>query len=217
VRVFLTATLAAAVLAGCGSAPRPNEPPQRVGTIAGFTRYSVPSAGFSLAVPKSWRAMTADQAFGPRRKALDQLINENTDIAQFRDIFERPDTPIKLVAVHPEADTGRATSLNVLVMKAPGDGSFEDFIHASEGDLDQIKRETRGFKRVVVSLPAGKAQRISYLASYRYSGRLLLVETVQYGLVADGRSFILTYATPNGLAHEHAGDFQRSARSFRSL
>jgi hypothetical protein len=215
--MFLTATLVAAVLAGCGSAPRANEPPQRVGTIAGFTRYSVPSAGFSLAVPKSWRAMTADQAFGPRRKALDRLIDENPELAQFRDLFQRPDSPIKLVAVHPEPNTARATSVNVLVMKAPGNGSFEDFIHASEGDLDQIKRQTRGFERTVVSLPAGKAQRISYLASYRFSGQVLLVETVQYGLVARGRSFILTYATPEGLADEHADDFERSARSFRSL
>jgi hypothetical protein len=48
------------------------------------------------------------------------------------------------------------------------------------------------------------------------SGQVRSFALLQYGLVANGRSYILTYTTLRELADDYEDDFERSARSFRS-
>jgi len=190
-----------------------NERPQERGTAAGLTTYAVPSAGFTIAVPESWHSFTADEVFGDS-EALDRLTRENPGLAQFRDAFADPRSPIKLIAADPHVRGGFATNVNVIAQKAPDGYSFEDFARASEAEIESIAGEAGDLKREIVELPAGRAQRLAYNTQFTMNGRVRSFALLQYGLVANGRSYILTYTTLRELADEYESDFERSARSF---
>jgi hypothetical protein len=190
-----------------------NERPEARGTVAGFTTYEVSSANFSIAVPQSWRTFTAEEAFGDS-EALDQLERENPEFAQYRDALSNPRSPMKLVAVDPNVRGGFATNVNVIAQKVSGDFSFEDFARQSEAEIRQLADMSTGMQSKVVELPAGRAQRLSYQASFTLNGRERSISTLQYGLVADGWMYVITYTTLPELADEYRNDFERSVSLF---
>jgi hypothetical protein len=190
-----------------------NERPEARGTVAGFTTYEVSSANFSIAVPQSWRTFTAEETFGDS-DALDQLERENPEFAQYRDALSNPRSPMKLVAVDPNVRGGFATNANVIAQKVPGDFSFEDFARQSEAEIRELADMSTGMQSKVVELPAGRAQRLSYQASFTLNGRERSISTLQYGLVADGWMYVITYTTLPELADEYRNDFERSVSLF---
>jgi hypothetical protein len=190
-----------------------NERPEARGTVAGFTTYEVSSANFSIAVPQSWRTFTAEEAFGDS-EALDQLERENPEFAQYRDALSNPRSPMKLVAVDPNVRGGFTTNVNVIAQKVSGDFSFEDFARQSEAEIRELADMSTGMQSKVVELPAGRAQRLSYQASFTLNGRERSISTLQYGLVADGWMYVITYTTLPELADEYRNDFERSVSLF---
>jgi hypothetical protein len=211
----VVAALAVALVFASGrfSGEPENQRPQERGTAAGFTTYEVPSAGFTIAVPASWHAFTADEVFGDS-EALDRITRENPDLAQFRDALADPRSPIKLIAADPDVRSGFATNVNVIAQDAPDGYSFEDFARASEAEIQSIAGQAGDLKREIVELPAGRAQRLAYHTEYTMDGQARSFALLQYGFVANGRSYILTYTTVRELAGEYEDDFERSARSF---
>ena len=190
-----------------------NERPEARGTVAGFTTYEVSSANFSIAVPQSWRTFTAEEAFGDG-EALDQLERENPEFAQYRDALSNPRSPMKLVAVDPNVRGGFATNVNVIAQKVSDDFSFEDFARQSEAEIRQLTGMSTGMQTEVVELPAGRAQRLSYQASFTVNGQERSISTLQYGLVADGWMYVITYTTLPERADEYRNDFERSVSLF---
>ena len=191
----------------------PNEHPEARGTVAGFTTYAVPSAEFSMAVPQAWRTFTAEEAFSDTA-ALDQLTRENPEFAQFRDALSDPRSPMKLIAIDPNVRGGFATNANVIAQDVPDDFSFEDFARESEAELRALEGMTTGLQSTIVDLPAGKAQRLTYEGHFTFSGQERSIATLQYGLVADGWTYVITFTTLPELADEYENDFERSIGSF---
>ena len=190
-----------------------NEPPQNRGTVAGFTTYAVPSAHFSIAVPRSWRSFTAEEAFADST-ALDQLTRENPEFAQFRDALSDQRSPMKLIAIDPNVRGGFATNANVIAQDVPDDFSFEDFARESEAELQALEGMTTGLRSETVDLPAGKAQRLTYTGHFTFSGQERSIATLQYGLVAGGWTYVITFTTLPALADGYENDFERSIGSF---
>jgi hypothetical protein len=211
----ILSALAAAVWFGSWQNSRggANEQPKERGTVAGFTTYEVSSANFSIAVPQSWRTFTAEEAFGDS-EALDQLERENPEFAQYRDALSDPRSPMKLVAVDPNVRGGFATNVNVIAQKVSDDFSFEDFAQQSEAEIRQLAGMSTGMQTKVVELPAGRAQRLSYQATFTLNGQERSISTLQYGLVADGWLYVITYTTLPQHADEYRNDFERSVSLF---
>jgi hypothetical protein len=215
--LVVLAALAVAVAIGTGRIVRgpENERPQERETIAGFTTYAVPTAGFSIAVPKSWESFTADEVFGDG-EGLDQMARENPEYAPYLEGLADPRSPMKLIAVDPDVRGAFATNVNVIAQDVADDYSFEDFVRESEAEIQSLTRGTRDFKRDVVQLPAGPAQRLRFEGQFTQNGEARSITTLQYGIVANGWAYVLTYTTLPEFAAEYEADFVRSAMSFRA-
>jgi hypothetical protein len=190
-----------------------NERPEARGTVAGFTSYAVPSAEFSIAVPQSWRTFTAEEIFGDS-DAVDRLMRENPEFQQFRDAFTDPRSPMKLIAVDPKVRGQFATNVNVIAQEVSDDFSFEDFVRESAAEIRTIAGMASDLQTKVVDLPAGRAQRLSYEGHFTLNGQERAIATLQYGLVGNGWTYVITYTTLPEYADEYRNDFERSAQSF---
>jgi hypothetical protein len=209
---FALVSVAALALAGaaCGG-EQANERPEARGTAAGFTTYAVPSAGFSVAVPDCWRVLTAADVFGEDGAAFDELARENPDLNRYRDVLTVPNSPVKLIGL--DCDTG--TNVNVIASDVPTDLSFEAFVARSAADIADIEEKAARFTKEVMTLPAGKALRLSYTG--QIGGNTQPKTTLQYGLLANGKAYFLTYTTGAELAADYEQAFEQSARSLRFL
>jgi hypothetical protein len=190
-----------------------NERPEARGTVAGFTTYAVPSAEFSIAVPQSWRTFTAEEVFG-NSEAVDELMRENPQFRQFRDAFTDPRSPMKLIAVDPNVRGQFATNVNVIAQEVSDELSFEDFARESAAEIRTIEGMAGNLASKVVDLPAGRAQRLSYESRFTMNGQERAISTLQYGLVGDGWTYVITYTALPEYADEYRNDFERSAQSF---
>jgi hypothetical protein len=202
--LVVLAALAVAVAIGTGRIVRGPEK---------FTTYAVPSADFSIAAPESWETFTADEVFG-EGGGLEQMARENPEYAPYLDALADSRSPMKLIAVDPDVRGAFATNLNVIAQDVADDYSFEDFVRESEREIQSIAGNARGFKRAVVQLPAGSAQRIQFHGQFTQNGQVRSVATLQYGLVASGWAYVLTYTTLPEFEAEYEADFVRSAMSF---
>jgi hypothetical protein len=189
-----------------------NERPQARETVAGFTTYAVPSAGFTIAVPETWRTFTADEVFEDRAE-LEEFARQNPDLGPFAEVLGDRRSPMKLIAADPNLSDGLATNMNVVVQNLPEGVSFEALVRNTETEIRSIGL-TRDVESETVRLPAGSAQRLSYKARFVYGGTPHLASVLQYALVANGRGYVLTYTTLPELEGDYRDDFERSARSF---
>jgi hypothetical protein len=213
--LVVLAAVAVAVAIGTGRIMRgpENERPQKRETVAGFTTYAVPSAEFSIAVPESWQTFTAGEVFG-EGEDLEQMGRENPEFAPYFDGLADPRSPMKLIAVDPRVRGAFATNLNVIAQDVADDFSFDDFVRESEAEIQSLSRNEPEFKRDVVQLPAASAQRLRFHGQFRQNGQVRSVATLQYGVVANGWAYVLTYTTLPEFAAEYEADFVRSAMSF---
>jgi hypothetical protein len=67
----------------------------------------------------------------------------------------------------------------------------------------------------MVTLPAGRAVRLTYKARFNVGGKRLDTSITQYALMKNGAAIILTYTTLPKLAKTYRATFERSARSLR--
>jgi hypothetical protein len=209
IRLAVICATLALIATACGGEPA-NQRPLAQETAAGFTTYAVPSAGFRVAVPRCWRVLSAADVFGDDGAGFDELARGEPDFARYRDILTAPNSPVKLIGV----DCDTPTNLNIIASDV-GDLSFEAFVAQSAVDIAEIERNAAQFERTVMKLPAGKALRLSYASPAR--GNTQAKATLQYGLLANGKAYFLTYTTGAELAAEYEHTFERSVRSLRFL
>lgn len=194
------------VLAGCGGSDSADDP-QKVGETPELTQYEVPSAGFSVGVPPSWEALSADEH--PTQEEIAELLGDNPALQPYLDAMAGENSLIKFMAVDPDAEADLSTNLNVVVESPPAGFTREQYFDASRAQLDQLAPDSEvGAERV--SLPAGDALRVSY--EHNQFGSPLAV--VHYVLFEGGQGYTMTFTTLPDELSSRADEFERSARSF---
>jgi hypothetical protein len=199
------------ILAACGGGDdRSNSPSKRdVGTL---TVYELSDASFSLGVPKSWTAITREEL--RETGAVERFSEDNPAVAPLLDGILRSGSPMKFMAIDPAVRQGFVTNVNVVVHDVPDDMELSDLARSSVADLRTLG-VVQGLRTGMVSLPAGEAVKITYRMQLRYGSTTRSVATLQYALIADGKSYVVTYSTLPDLEQQYASAFAASAQSFR--
>jgi len=209
-----TFVLTALLLAGCGGSDSTGEWETR-STSPGRTTYDVASAGFSIAVPESWRAISADDLAASDE--WEAVIKDTPALGPYAEILQGPDSVVRFIAVDPNVRDEFATNLNVIVEELSADVTLDDYEQEFIAQLESLPSLLGGIEHRRVNLPGGRAVRTSYMLKLVTSGRTRTVSTLQYAFVGEGAAYTLTYATLPSVAGAYQDTFAQSARSFRLL
>jgi hypothetical protein len=199
-------------LAGCGGGDDGPDSPYSKRDAGALTVYELSEPSFSLGVPKSWTAVTREELH--QTGAIERFSKDNPAVAPVLDGILRSGSPMKFIALDPAARQGFITNVNVVVQDVPDDMELADLARSSSADLRSLG-VVRGLRTGMVSLPAGQAVKITYRMQLRYGSATRSVATLQYALIADGRSYVVTYSTLPSLEQQYASVFADSAESLR--
>jgi hypothetical protein len=211
-RVLVVILTIALALAACGGGDD--------STVAGYSKrddgaqtiYELPEPRFSLGVPKSWTAITRDEL--EDTGALERFAKDNPAIAPVLEGVLRPGSPVKFFALDPAVELGFATNVNVVVQDVADDLELSELARSSAAELRSLG-VVEGLRTSEVSLPAGPAVRITFRLQARYGSASRRVATLQYALLDEGMSYVVTYSTLPELESRYAAVFEESVRSFR--
>jgi hypothetical protein len=209
--------LTAIMVSGCGSETTsepepPGSPLHAEQTSHGLQTYRLAAAGFSIGIPVRWTAMTAEDAYGA---AVDQAIDENPQLAQYKDALTAPDSPFKLVAVKPEPNAGINSTINVLSFSLRKGWDADEF---EQGAVRGAREQAAPGTTPTVDqfeLPAGRALRIRIRTET--PGTAITLISTQYLIQTRKTAYLIGYTTTARLADAYAKLFDRSARSLRQL
>lgn len=177
-----------------------------------LTVYQLSEPQFSLGVPKSWTAITRDEL--RETGAVERFSQDNPAVAPMLEGILRPGSPMKFIALDPAAKQGFVTNVNVVVQDVPRDMELADLARSSTAELQGLG-VVRDLRTDAVSLPAGRALKITYRMQLRYGTTTRSVATLQFALLDEGKSYIVTYSTLPDLERQYASVFADSAQSFR--
>jgi hypothetical protein len=210
---WASALLLVVMLATSGCGGSENEP-HKTGEAAGLARYEVPGETFSIGVPTSWNALSADRVF--KGADIDTFAARNPDAGQMVDALKRPDSPMKFLAFDPAKKENFVTNMNIVVEPLPSAVPLDSYVEATLTQLRQASFVSGEIDHERVTLPAGPAEKISYTSRFTYADGTRDVSTLQYALVQGETAYVITYSTVPSLASAYADDFARSAESFTS-
>ena len=205
----LGCVLLALVVAGCGGSD--GDEPRKTGEKGDFAVYEVAGSGFEIGLPRSWKAISGDELFD--EASVDEFRKDNPDLAPFVEVLAQPDSPVKLFAADPELRQGFATNVNVVAHDAPADLDLETWMRA---ELASVRRHAVGdVQSETVTLPAGKAMKLDYSLDLDYGDDTRTISTLQYGLLARSRAYVITLSTLPDAESEYTETFAAIAESFR--
>lgn len=175
----------------------------------GWKTHQVRAAGFRVDAPETWIDAT---------RLTPQVLSKMSQIPSLRQYVElaKQSKAVKLILVDASAATVRnhyATNMNVVM--SPTVADLELLRAASVAQLSSLGVVVGKVASRFVTLPAGKAVELRYRA--RYSATSPILSQLQYLLVHNGSSTVLTYTTLPKVQSAYAGTFLRSAQSFRYL
>jgi hypothetical protein len=172
-----------------------------------WTTHRSAAGGFTVSAPATWIDMTRlSPEVLARVRALPAL-------AQYVTLL-RSSKIVKLLVA--DASTTAivnhyASNLNVVQAATLGDLRLQHDATIAQLRSSGVVRGT--LHASYVTLPAGRAVSLSYLADF--GGSTPTVALQQFMFVRDGKATVLTYTTLPKLRGAYAAVFARSARSFR--
>lgn len=204
---FLLTTLVLLPIA-CGGSDQSAQTAAQTGQSAnGFTRYTVESQNFSIAVPESWEIGSVDEL--RNEDTADRLRQENPKLADAVDQLGDPGSVIKLIAYNPDTSDGFSTNLNVAVFALPDDATEQEFFDLNVAQVrDGIGKAPA---QEELDFPGGHALHITWVIPGASGSPV----ADQYLLFSPGRGYVLTYGTLKESMDEYADTFEQSAESFR--
>jgi hypothetical protein len=213
VRCLLALTIL--VAAGCGGgAPSSSEPSGKQGEPTGLAVHTVASAGFSVAVPRSWKTVTSNDLGSSR---IEQLKKDSI-LGPLLDALAKPNAPVRLITVDTAAHDAYRTNMSVAIEPAP-DFSVEGL--ASRQYADEYERVNSAdivlgsVENELLSLPAGKAAHLSFRYHSPDAGRVLAQH--QYQFISAGKVYSLICNALPQHEDDYLQTFLASARSVRLL
>lgn len=211
-RVLIIALSAVLALAACGGGDDSVDGAFSKRDDGAQTVYELTEPRFSLGVPRSWTAITRDEL--EETGALERFATDNPAVAPVLQGVLRPGSPVKFFALDPAVERGFATNVNVVVQDVEDDLNLSELAQTSAAELKSLG-VVQGLKTTEVSLPAGPAVKIVFRLQARYGAARRTVATLQYALLDDGKSYVVTYSTLPELESRYASAFEESARWFR--
>ncbi len=185
-----------------------------VATAAPSNRVPIPTAGASIAVPASWKALNARTA--ANSAAFNRFVAQNPSLRPFLVQMQGASSPIKLMALDPKLAQGFATNVNVVVSSAPAGVTLAQLASVYKKQVESLVPGLQGgVSTRVVSLPATQALRASYRIGFNTNGRKLAVQTLQYVVLRGSKSIVITLSTLPGQAAGRGATFDAIARSLR--
>ena len=179
---------------------------------AGFTIRLVRSAGFSIALPKAWQSLDAQEAL--KTESMQRFRKINPELEPSIQALTQPNSPIKLLAVGPGHDRGFVTNLNVLVSTIPAAVTYEQW---SSAEIAQLKKvpTIEGLTQEETALAPGRALHATYRTSINRQAGRFTAHIDQY-LVKKGSSlYVVTFTTTPRLLAKLEPTFSKSVRTFR--
>lgn len=219
-RPWLALLFAVVLLAGCGGADDESEPtPTPTGTTTAeagdLELYELSSEGFAIGLPASWTATSVEKIRDSG--TLEEIQEENPNLAPYLDELRQPGSPMKLVALDPELREEFATNVNVIVEDLPEGTTAEQYEQANLANIEEGIEIEGEIAEERVALDSGEALRAEYTHSASLGGERRSFATVQFFVTGDERGYVITYTTvPSALA-DYEPEFDASARSFRLL
>ncbi len=215
--VVVVALCLAALLAGCGgnggapSATNVETTAAGAGIPAGFTVRAVKDEGFSIALPKKWRSLDAQEALSSG--SLKSFEKANPQLADQIQALAQPNSPLKLLAIGP-AGNGFVTNLNVIVTGIPSNLGFDEWTSAEVAEIQKVPA-VKDIKQQKTQLQPGQALHLGYRASFNRSGGSFEVFVHQWMLKDEGFLYILTFTTSPAQEPKQRKTFDASAHTFR--
>jgi hypothetical protein len=211
-RVLVIVLSAALALAACGGGGDSADGTYSKRDEGAQTVYELTQPRFSLGVPRSWTAITRDEL--EETGALDRFAKDNPAVAPVLEGVLQPGSPVKFFALDPAVEHGFATNVNVVVQDVADDLELSDLARSSAAELRSLG-VVHGVRTTEVALPAGPAVKITFRLQARYGTASRTVATLQYALLDEGKSYVVTYSTLPELQSRYASAFEKSARSLR--
>ena len=176
-----------------------------------------PGQGFSVELPQTWADRSNDR--GRLIREVRRLAADDPELAAIMDsLLSAGDTnvAVKMIAFDlapSSVRTGFATNLNVVSERTrlPLAAWRREALKA----LTAMDFVVQPIWWRMVTLPTGKAVRLTYRARFSLGGKRLDTSITQYALVSRGAAIVLTYTTLPRLATGYRPTFERSARSLR--
>jgi hypothetical protein len=177
----------------------------RVHTISGY--------GISLSLPSAWKALDSKHVLTPAQ--LQQLEQENPELAGALSAMTKPNPPVKFFAFDPVTRQDFATNVNVVVVPLASKVTFDRYAKAIASEIGSLS-SVSNVSVSRVKLPAGRAVRISYRVRFTTGGKTRQTATLQYGFLPNAMySVVFTYTTLPQLQSRYAPVFASSAKSIR--
>jgi hypothetical protein len=180
------------------------------GTPAGFTVRAVKDEGFSIALPKKWRSLDANQVL--RSGTMKEFEKANPQLAGQVQALAQPDSPLKLLAIGPAGD-GFLTNLNIIVTQLPADLEFDEWTKTEVAEIKKVPT-VNALKQEETQLRPGQALHLSYRASFNRSSGSFDVHVHQWMVKKDEFLYILTFTTSPSQEAKQQETFFDSAHTF---
>lgn len=176
------------------------------------TPRRVPSAGMTIAVPSTWKAVDAVAAASAAGAALRK---ENPQLAAILDQLSRPGSVIKLFAFDPAGAERFATNVNVVVTTLPAGVTFAQYLASARSELSLLPQRVGPASSRAVELPAGRAVRSQVKLGVIVDGRRILTAITQWAFLRPGKSVVVTFTTIPARSARYRPVFATAARSIR--
>jgi hypothetical protein len=168
---------------------------------------TVESAGFSIGVPKGWKAIDSDTASSAAEKAA----AKNPALQQVFNAMKQTGTRIRLAAGDPKTTEGFATNMNVVLEPVDSKMDLDTYVEANTNAVSSVLGAKPEVEKV--DLPAGEAAKFTYEVTQGTT----TIKYLQYAFVSDGNGYVITYTTVPATGSKYDSLFADSAESFRLL
>lgn len=182
------------------------------GVPAGYTVRLVKDQGFSIALPKAWQSLDANESLNSDE--MQKFRKVNPELEAEIQALAQPNSPIKLLAVGPEREGGFVTNLNVLVTRIPSGVSYEDWSSAEVGELKKVPT-IKGLTEEETTLAPGRTLHVTYRASFNRQGGRFVAFIDQHLVKKDASLYVITFTTTPQLLARLRPTFAQSVRTFR--
>jgi len=176
-------------------------------------RYAIPGAGATIAIPSSWRAL--ERRTVTNSATFRRFVAENPAMRSLATQMSAPNSPITFMAFDPRPGTF-VTSVNVVLSGSSSGLTPRQAAASYAREINaQLPYVVGPVSTSVVRLPAGAAVRAAYRVRFTSAGRSVTTQTLQYLVLRDDTSFVVTLTTLPAEAARRKATFTAMARSLR--